>query len=155
MDLVSAKRAKVNQSGGPTDWPVHNNDQDIVTMDYAHEGDDLLASELWQPAASNADDKPQEEQEEPDKAPDRHLEHIVVGFVTSEAPKGLSGRAGARALCSLSVLRQLYQEQVRTNVLRNSQHGIVVHVKSCGSSQCWKAALHHTDSMPWHRMLNI
>ncbi|KAL3145711.1 hypothetical protein ABBQ32_003243 [Trebouxia sp. C0010 RCD-2024] len=165
-DSMCAKRAKTNQSGSVDSVP--EKDQGVMTLDFVDEADDLPASEqlpTWQPASCTAEDKSQEgeeegqegqqEAEEEDREADKASDaHIMIGFVTSDAPRGLSGRAGARALCSLGLLRQLYLEQVNLKVLKNSQHGIVVRIKNCGSSQYWKAALHLADSVPWHKTLS-
>lgn len=143
-DLVGAKRLRLDKS-----LPSG------VSLDSNH-GEH--ASQHLQSASSNANEEEDEsgkehEEEEEGSPADEQLRRTVIGFVTSEAPRGLSGEAGARALCSLTALRQLYHEQVEARVLRNSRHGIVVHVKNCGSSQHWKAALLQTDSVPWHRLL--
>ena len=124
--------------------------------------EDVHASEqlqLQQPASSTANEAEEESEkqheEEGEEGPphDGQLRPSVIGFVTSEAPRGLSGETGARALCSVTALRQLYREQVQAQTLRNSRHGILVQVKVSGSSQCWKAALHWTGREPWHRIL--
>ena len=159
-DLVSTKRVKVDECAPSSALLV--TDEDMLAVKHNDDGDDVHASDqlqMRQSASNNANEdeeeleKEHEEEEEEGYPLDGQLKPSVIGFVTSEAPRGLSGKAGARALCSVTALRQLYHEQVEAQVLRNSQHGIVVQIKNCGSSQCWKAALHWTDSVPWYRIL--
>ena len=158
-DFVGAKRVKVDDfapSGALLDTDKHT-----LAMEHDNDHDNAHASEqpqMSQPASNNANEDGGE-LERGHKAADTdgflidgQLGLSVIGFVTSEAPRGLSGEAGARALCSVNALRQLYHEQVEAQVLRNSRHGIVVHIKNVGSNQRWKAALHWTGSGPWHRI---
>ena len=149
-------RAHDHQSGGDHDDSVAAKrvrlDKDLLLGVSLGTNHDVLAMECEEGDESRKDDEEEEEEEEGSPA-DEQLGRTVIGFVTSDAPRGLSGEAGARALCSLTTLRQLYHEQFEAKVLRNSRHGIVVYVKNCGSSQHWKAALHLTDSVPWHRIL--
>lgn len=160
-DFVGAKRVKVGEfapSGALLD-----KDKYMPAMEHDNDDDDNMhASEQLQTcqfAINNASEdgsdleKGHEEEDTAGSPVDDQLRPGVIGFVTSEAARGLSDEAGARALCSVIALRQLYHEQIEAQVLRNSRHGIMVHVKNVGSSQCWKAALHWTDSMPWHRIL--
>lgn len=156
-EFVGAKRLRLDKSL-PSGVPL-DTDHDVLAMDCddgGHASQQLQKKlHLWS-ASSNEEEEgsgKEHEEEEEVSPPDQQLRQTVIGFVTSEAPRGLSGEAGARALCSLTALRQLYHEQTEAKVLRNSRHGVVVHVKNCGSSQDWKAALHLTDSVPWHRML--
>ena len=151
---VSAKTVETDTSG-PSDASLYI-DKDVLAME-CDADDDALASEqlqMQQSASSNEEEGGEEEVvNKEDSCPDGQLGQAVIGFVVSEAPRGLSGEAGATALCSLDVLRKLYQQQIEAKVLQNGRHGIVVRIKNCGSSQCWKAALHQTDSVPWHRIL--
>ena len=53
-------------------------------------------------------------------------QQIVIGVVTTEAPRGVSGATGPRAVCSLAALKHLYGQQLATRLIRSSNHGIVV-----------------------------
>ena len=164
-DFVGAKRAKVDgyaSSGATLDIDKHMPAMELDDNDDDEDEEDMHASDqlqMRQSASSNANEDEEEsekehEEEEQEGCPfDGQLRPNVIGFVTSEAPRGLSGEGGARALCSATALKQLYREQVEAQVLRNSRHGIAVQIQNSGSSQCWKAALHWTDSLPWHRVL--
>lgn len=80
-------------------------------------------------------------------------QQIVIGYVTTEAPRGLTCGAGPRALCSFDALRGLYSQQVAVRVIRNSSHGIVVHVKNRCSTEYRRAALYCADDVSWQCML--
>ena len=80
-------------------------------------------------------------------------QQTVIGYVTTEAPRGVTCGAGPRALCSFDALRGLYSQQVAARVIRNSSHGIVVHVKNRCSTECRRAALYCVDDVSWQGML--
>lgn len=155
LKLVGAKRVRLDK---PLPLGVSlSTDYDVLAMECDDGEEASKQLQMQQSTDSKANEEEQDEdegsgkehEEEEEGSPDEQLRRTVIGFVTSEAPRGLSGEAGARALCSLTALRQLYLKQVEAKLLRNSRHGVVVHVNNCSSSQHWKAALHQTDSVPW------
>ncbi|KAL0040408.1 hypothetical protein WJX77_006269 [Trebouxia sp. C0004] len=45
-------------------------------------------------------------------------QQIVIGVVTTEAPRGVSGGAGPRAVCNLAALKHLYGQQLATRRIK-------------------------------------
>jgi len=80
-------------------------------------------------------------------------QQIVIGVVTTEAPRGVSGVAGPRAICSLAALTHLYGQQLATRLIRSSHHGIVVQCQNQGSTKHSRAALHCMYDMCWQHLL--
>ena len=145
----SVKRARLDQ-GADLNAAARIN-KDTAAMPYGDADRDPVSRD---PAA-----RPAEEQQpavsSTGKQPDlgNEVKLVFIGFVTSEAPRGLSGGVGAAALGSLAVLKNLFQEQTKTGVLKHNQHGIVVAIRNSGSQSFSRAALHQTDSLPWHKVL--
>ena len=77
---------------------------------------------------------------------------IVIGVVTTEAPRGVSGAAGPRAVCSLAALKHLYGQQLATRLIRSSNHGIVVHCQNQTSTKPFRAALYCMYDTCWQRL---
>ncbi len=80
-------------------------------------------------------------------------QQIVIGVVTTEAPRGVSGAAGPRAVCSLAALKHLYGQQLATRLIRSSNHGILVQCQNPTSTKHSKAALHCVYGKCWQRLL--
>lgn len=149
-ESANVKRARLAEGGHVDADPRMNTNGAAALCEDADDDPNncdsaLQSAEEQQPAVSS-----------PGNQPDlgNVAKQVVIGFVTSEAPRGLSGGAGATALCSIAVLRQLFWEQCNTGVLQNSQHGIVVAVRHNGSLGLTRAALHQSDSLPWHQVFS-
>ncbi len=79
-------------------------------------------------------------------------QQIVIGVVTTEAPRGVSGATGPRAVCSLAALKHLYGQQRATRLIRSSNHSIVVQCQNQNSSKPSRAALYCMYDTCWQRL---
>lgn len=79
-------------------------------------------------------------------------QQIVIGIVTTEAPRGVSGAAGPRAFCSLAALKHLYGQQLATRLIRSSNHGIVVQCQNTNSNKPSRAAVYCMYDACWQRL---
>ena len=79
-------------------------------------------------------------------------QQIVIGVVTTEAPRGLSGATGPRAVCSLAALKHLYAQQLATRLIQSSNHGILVQCQNQNSTKPSRAALYCMYDTCWQRL---
>lgn len=79
-------------------------------------------------------------------------QQIVIGVVSTEAPRGVSGAAGPRAVCSLAALKHLYCQQLATRLIRSSNHGIVVQCHNKISTKPSRVALYCMYDTCWQRL---
>lgn len=79
-------------------------------------------------------------------------QQIVIGVVTTEAPRGVSGAVGPRAVCSLAALKHMYDQQLATRLIRSSNHGIVVQCQNQNPFKPSRAALYCVYDTCWQRL---
>ncbi len=79
-------------------------------------------------------------------------QQIVIGVVTTEAPMGVSGATGPRAVCSLAALKHMYDQQLATRLIRSSNHGILVQCQNQTSTKPSRAALYCMYDTCWQRL---
>ena len=135
------KRAKLAVPDTDTD-PASNATQ-AHTAAVSMASDQEVAGE-GQPQAVVAETK--------DSASAVGIQHSVIGFVTSESVRGVSGGAGPRGLCSLAALKDLYGQQVTTKMIRHSSHGVVVHIKNKQCTKYCRAAVYCAHNAPWQKL---